>query len=213
MYCFTLLSSAVVARGAGGPAWKVSSGVPHSREYVNSQYVLQPIYARVRVSDDPRPAGSGFRLSAVQKLLLSFIYVRSLNDGQLIDFCIDGKITRDKGEQKGYKNVEHMYNTLNFMLRTRESAYAAALKARNKRSLLHVCRPKKRMPKKPVPVSGEVQAVPPAPQALGPVGGVKRQARKFTNRKHKILVKHAREYAFPCFLICGQCARRLSHHT
>lgn len=134
-----------------------------------------------------------------QRLVLIFCYIKQMTVPEMINMIVYGELyrdtDRDEDEQPNYKDIVDSYETLNAMLQGRDSAYAAALKVRNKRSSLHVNRPRVRMPRGAMPVSGEVGAHPPAPGVLSAVGGVRRQAtRDYTDRSRKDLVKLALKY-------------------
>lgn len=132
------------------------------------------------------------------------MYIRTLDEAALIQFCVDASVKRAKGQQDSYNSIVSNYDTLNLLLRGQDSAYTAALASRSKRSFLHQSPPKKRMLR-----SGNLLSVAPSS------GGVaKPTTRQFTSRNHKALVKHARKYALPlhghfgnlvCFCASTQC--------
>lgn len=132
-------------------------------------------------------------MSVEQRLLLSFEYVRSLSNANLVQLCIDGSVTREEGEKVTYGPIVANFEALNRLMRTSESAYTASARARKARNFLHHNAPKKRM-------QPDGAAVPCASDQIANSSAAKPEY----VRDRASLIKHASTYAlYVCTVSVG----------
>lgn len=114
-------------------------------------------------------AGDAHRYNPLQRLLLAFIFVRTLTNAQLVDFVyhgVPGPQGREVYHKEDYDRIEWCFNTLNQLVQNANdvSAYEKHTEEIKQRRFLHENPPKKRHRKQlPVDVAHEEPAGVPQP--------------------------------------------------